>query len=387
MFYQHNPFERDWENMHWGHAVSNDLVHWKELPDALYPDSLGTMFSGSAVVDKNNDAGWGKNALVAIYTAAGKKMTQNLAYSLDNGRTFKKYEGNPVLGADRDPKVFWYEPTKTWVLVKYNVNYNEIFNSKDLKHWTYKSKVDGFYECPEFFELAVDGNPKNKKWVMYGASGTYMIGKFDGAHFVPESGKYMYTSGSLYAAQTYNNVPDGRRIQIGWGRIDQPGMPFNQLMLFPNELTLKTTREGVRMFCVPAREISNLHTQKHEWKNATVDEVNKGLSQLTGELYHGVLDFELDKGLGMELHFRGNPIVYYDGNFNTFNHINYINEDPQHFRFRVEFLIDRTSVEAYMGNGKLFLSDALKHSSDKGLKLVGDIKVHSLELYELKGIW
>lgn len=387
LFYQHNPYEREWENMHWGHAVSKDLLHWKELPDALYPDSLGTMFSGSAVIDKNNDAGWGKDAMVAIYTAAGKKMTQNLAYSLDNGRTFTKYGGNPVLGPDRDPKVFWYEPTKTWVLVMYNINFNEIYNSKDLKHWTYKSKVNGFYECPEFFELPVDGNAKNKKWVMYGASGTYMIGRFDGSHFTPESGKYMYTSGALYAAQTYNNMPDNRRLQIAWGRIDQTGMPFNHMMLFPNELSLKTTPEGIRLFCVPAREISQLHTKKYEWKETNVDEVNKGLQQLKGELYHGVLDFEFDKGLGMELYFRGNPIIYYDGNYNSFNKINYINEDPKSFRFKVEFLIDRSSFEAYMGNGKLFIADALRYSTDEGLKLKGDLKVHSFELYELKSIW
>ena len=108
LFYQHNPFEIHWENMHWGHAVSKDLLHWTELNDALYPDTLGTMFSGSAVIDKNNTSGWGKNAMVAFYTAAAKKMTQNVAYSTDKGRTFTKYQGNPILGPDRDPKVFWY---------------------------------------------------------------------------------------------------------------------------------------------------------------------------------------------------------------------------------------------------------------------------------------
>jgi levanase/fructan beta-fructosidase len=387
LFYQHNPYEWEWENMHWGHAVSKDLVHWKELPDALYPDSLGTMFSGSAILDKKNDAGWGKDALVVFYTAAGKKMTQNIAYSSDGGKTFTKYAGNPILGADRDPKVFWHEPSKNWVLVKYNVNYNEIYNSKDLKHWTYKSKVDGFYECPDLFELSVDGNPNKKKWVMYGASGTYMIGSFDGSHFTPEQGKYMYTSGSLYAAQTFSNISDGRTLQIGWGRIAHPGMPFNNMMLFPNELSLKTTTEGVRLYSVPAREIALLHNKKHEWKNASVDEVNKGLSGVKGGIYHGVLDFELDKGLGMELHYKGAPIIYYDGNYNSFNHINYINDDPKSFRFKVEFIIDRTSIEAFMDNGKLFISDALKYKSDEGLKLIGGIKVHSLELYELNSIW
>jgi fructan beta-fructosidase len=387
LFYQHNPYEWEWENMHWGHAVSKDLVYWTELPDALYPDSLGTMFSGSAIIDKNNDAGWGKNAMVFFYTAAGKKMSQNIAYSLDNGKTFKKYENNPILGPDRDPKVFWHEASKNWVLVVYNVNYNEIYNSKDLKHWTYKSRVDGFYECPDLFELAVDGDPNHKKWIMYGASGTYMIGSFDGANFIPEGGKYMYTSGSLYAAQTFSNIQDGRTLQIGWGRIPHPGMPFNNIMLFPNELTLKKTPQGLRMYCRPAKEISLLHNQKHEWKNVSVDELNKELSTIKGDLFHGVLDFEMDKGLGMELHYRGLPIVYYDGNYNSFNHINYINDDPKSFRFTVEFIIDRTSVEAYMDNGKLFISEALKFKSNEGLKLVGGIKIHSFQLYELNSIW
>ncbi|MGI9138887.1 MAG: glycoside hydrolase family 32 protein, partial [Sediminibacterium sp.] len=119
LFYQHNPYETDWENMHWGHAISKDLLHWNELNDALYPDTLGTIFSGSAIVDKNNTAGWGTNALVAFYTTAGKKMQQNVAYSNDNGRSFTKFKGNPILGPDRDPKVFWYAPTKTWVMALY----------------------------------------------------------------------------------------------------------------------------------------------------------------------------------------------------------------------------------------------------------------------------
>ena len=137
----------------------NGLVYLDgELNDALYPDELGTMFSGSAVIDKNNSAGWGKDALVAFYTAAGKKMTQNVAFSFDKGQTFTKYEGNPILGPNRDPKVFWYEPSKTWVMVLYDDNFTAIYNSRDLKKWEYKSKVKGFYECPEFFELAVDGN-------------------------------------------------------------------------------------------------------------------------------------------------------------------------------------------------------------------------------------
>lgn len=388
LFYQHNPFEINWQNMHWGHAVSKDLVHWVELGISLEPDTLGTMFSGSAVIDKDNSAGFGKDALVAFYTASGKKMTQNVAFSTDNGRTFTKYEGNPILGPDRDPKVFWYEPKKTWVMVLYNDNYVIIYNSKDLKKWEEKSIVPGFYECPEFFELPVDGNAKNSKWVMYGASGTYMTGSFDGEKFTPEHGKYFYTWGSQYAAQTYNNSPDGRRIQVGWGRIEHKGMPFNQMMLFPCELTLRTTAEGVRLFCEPVNEIESLYQKSFSWNNLSTEEANEKLKEVNGDLFHLKMDAEIIHGLGLELFFRGNPVVYFDGNFNRFNEAPYICDKPGIFRFNIEIILDRTSVEAYIGNGKLFISEGLKdNKSDEGVRLKGNLKIHSLEVSELKSIW
>jgi sucrose-6-phosphate hydrolase SacC (GH32 family) len=368
--------------------VSKDLLHWEELKDALYPDTLGTMFSGSAVVDKDNTAGWGKNTLVAFYTAAGKKMTQNLAWSTDNGRSFTKYNGNPLLGPDRDPKVFWHEPSKHWVMVLYNENHIAIYRSKNLKQWEYRSQTKGFYECPEFFELPMDGNTQNRKWVMYGASGTYMIGSFDGSQFTPESGKYFYAWGSQYAAQTYNHTPDGRRIQIGWGRIDQPGMPFNQMMLFPTQLSLRTTREGIRLFCEPIAEIKNLHTKSHTWKDLNEKAINEKLRDIHAGLLHVKMDVELDKGLGLEIHYQGNPVIYYDGNFNRFNGAPYICEQPGSFRFTIEMLIDKTSVEGYIDHGKLFIAEGLKPAkSGDGLRIRGDVKVHSFELYELKSIW
>lgn len=156
LFYQHNPYEREWENMTWGHAVSRDLVHWEELPDALHPDELGTIFSGSAVIDYDNTAGFNKKgepALVAAYTVDNpEKQRQCIAYSLDRGRTFTKYEGNPVIDSKakwnskdtRDPKVFWYAPGKHWVMVLNERDGHSIYNSSDLKNWEYKSHVTGF---------------------------------------------------------------------------------------------------------------------------------------------------------------------------------------------------------------------------------------------------
>jgi sucrose-6-phosphate hydrolase SacC (GH32 family) len=388
LFFQHNPYERDWENMHWGHAVSRDLMHWEEWPLALFPDTLGTMFSGSAVIDKQNTAGWGKDALVAVYTAAGKKMTQNVAYSLDNGKTFTKYAGNPLLGPDRDPKVFWYEPGRHWVMAVYNENHIDIYNSKDLKKWDYKSQTKGFFECPELFELPVDGNSGNKKWVMYAASGTYMIGSFDGSAFTPEKGKYHYHTGVQYAAQTYNNTPDGRRVQIGWGRVDPMIQPFNQMMLFPTELSLRTTSEGVRLFCQPIKEISSLHTRHLSLSGLSVEAANQQLAQLKTVLVHAVMDLEMDKGLGLEIFYQDNPILYYDGNYTKFNGMPYESERPGAFRFRIEMILDRTSVEGYIDGGKLFVAEALKPArSSKGLELRGDLKIHQLDVYELQSIW
>jgi len=145
-------------------------------------------------------------------------------------------------------------------MVLYEKDGNSIYSSTNLKEWKYQSHITGFFECPQFFELPVDGNKKNMKWVMYGASGTYMIGQFDGKEFRPESGKHYYCNGSLYAAQTFNNIPleDGRRIQIAWGRISHSNMPFKSMMLIPTELTLRTTKDGVRLFNVPIKEMEQL---------------------------------------------------------------------------------------------------------------------------------
>lgn len=190
------------------------------------------------------------------------KQTQCIAFSLDNGQTFVKYDGNPVIDSNekwqthdtRDPRLFWYEPSKHWVMVLCEREGHSIYTSTDLKDWVYRSHVRGFWECPDLFELPVDGDSSKTMWVLYGASGTYMLGDFDGCTFTPRAGKYRYTAGTVYAAQTYNDIPDGRRIQIGWGRLTIPDMPFNGQMLLPTELTLRTTRDGVRLFSEPARE-------------------------------------------------------------------------------------------------------------------------------------
>jgi len=305
LFYQHNPYGWSWGNMTWGHAVSADMMHWTELGDAIHPDSLGTIFSGSAVVDVNNTAGFqtgDEEVIVCIYTSAGgtnpmskgRPFAQSIAYSNDRGRTLKVYEGNPVLahinGGNRDPKVIWHEPTEQWVMALYlDDRTMGFFTSKNLKSWEFQSKLKCFHECPELFALLVDGDKDNHKWILYGGSGEYLIGSFDGRKFDSETEPIRFQYGNcFYASQTFSNIPrdDGRRIQMAWGRVAMPGMPFNQMMLFPVTLSLHGTEEGPRMFAEPVSEIERLHNRSRQWKNRTLKPGENLLSGISGELFH-----------------------------------------------------------------------------------------------------
>ncbi len=402
LFYQHNPYEREWENMHWGHAVSKDLIHWEELPDALYPDHLGGMFSGSAVMDYNNTAGFNKGktpAMIVAYTAAEpEKQVQAIAYSLDKGRTFTKYEGNPVIDSKhlwnsqdtRDPKVFWYNPGKHWVMVLNERDGHSIYTSANLKGWKYESHVTGFWECPELFELPVDGDPDNTKWVMYGASGTYMLGSFDGKAFTPEKGKYLYTTGSIYAAQTFANIPNGRRIQIGWGRISHPGMPFNGMMLLPTELTLRTTKDGVRLFSNPIEEVNRLVDKSKRWENLNIDEANSAINEYdNNSLLRIRLTLILSHATSAGLDFKGQTLLNYDMNFNTFNGVFYSPEDMTSMEISADIFIDKTSVEVFVDNGAYSCSFEKKPVDlEKGFTFWGNnIKIKNLEISTLQSIW
>lgn len=405
LFYQHNPYERDWGNMHWGHAVSKDLIHWEELPIALFPDEHGTMFSGSAVIDYKNTAGFNKGnipAMVAVYTAdSPEKQVQCIAYSLDKGRTWTKYDGNPVVDSKakwnshdtRDPKVFWYEPTGKWVMVLNERDGHSIYNSDDLKHWTFESHITGFWECPELFKLPVDGVTGNKKWVMYGASGTYMIGSFDGRTFVPESGKYYYSTGTIYAAQTFTNIPsgDGRRIQIGWGRISHPGMPFNGTMLLPTVLSLRTTKDGIRLFSEPIKELEALQIAKGQWKDLSAEKAGELLQPYnhTGSLrIRTTLSLSHATNAGLSLY--GQNLLDYDMNFNKVNGVFYSPEDMTSMEISVDIILDRTSVEVFVDGGAYSYSMERRADSNNkdGFRFWGNnIQVKNLEVYELQSIW
>jgi len=419
LFYQHNPYSGDHSrndyNKSWGHAVSTDLVHWTELPDAVYADSLGSIYSGSSVVDEFNTAGFktGKEkSIVAMFTYAGnrnpwsegkpegKPFTQAIAYSNDRGRTFTKYKGNPVLEnmeyVNRDPKVFWYEPGKKWVMVMhFDGRTMAFFNSKDLKTWEFRSQFETkLRDCPELFSLPVDGDETNRKWILYGGSGNYYIGAFDGKEYKSETGVIKYSYGNcFYASQTFNNMPqkDGRRIQIAWGRIPTPGMPFSQIMLFPVELTLKSTTDGLRMFANPIKEIENIHAEKHEWTNVRPMPGENILSDIQGELFDIVAEFVTAGAGEFGFAINGIPIVYNIDKCTLACGESKANLKPDNGKIRLRILVDRVSMEIFANDGKMYMPiRANAVDGKKGLALFtkgGNTTIGLLKVYQLKSIW
>lgn len=430
LFFQHNPYGYYWGNMHWGHAVSKDLVHWEQLPEAIYQHELGGIFSGSAVVDSANTSGFknGDNdVLVALYTSffdAGDDVEpcQNIAYSNDKGRTWIEYEGNPIIGNRtpivgtynvRDPRVFWHDETNKWVMVLYERIGHSIFTSDNLKEWEYESHIETFWECPELFELSVDGDPDNKKWVMYGINGDYLLGDFDGKKFIPKKGMYNYIQGKFLAAQTFNNIPqeDGRRIQVGYveipGWVDIPSSnpSYNGLMSFPTELTLRTTADGVRMFNEPVKEIENLYKRQHRWNDLTVKQANKEIKDIDAELLHVKCKIDNINAIGYSIKF-GEDVLYYCLKKNLF----YYNRDvegaePFYTKYfpalgdsstYYEFIVDRTSIEIFVDHGRFTMVLPRKLESEGGRleflegdggQEISDIKISELEINELNSIW
>ena len=270
---------------------------------------------------------------------------------------------------------------------------HSIYTSSNLKNWNYESHTTGFWECPELFEVPVDGNPANTKWVMYGASGTYMIGRFDGRKFIPEHGKYYYSTGAIYAAQTFTNIPasDGRRIQIGWGRISHPGMSFNSMMLLPTVLTLKTTKDGIRLFNVPVKEVDALQEQGQKWTALTAQQANELLVQYKGNDYLRVkMTFKLSHATNARLSLNGQELVNYDMNHNQVNRIFYSPEDMTSMELTADIFIDKTSVEVFIDHGAYSYSieRRARENNTEGLRFSGNnIEVKNLEVYPMKSIW
>lgn len=397
LYFQHNPVGWNWGNMTWGHAVSRDLVHWEQLPDALFPKTMarGDCFSGSAIVDVANSAGFrsGKeDVLVAFLTDTG--AGEALAYSLDRGRTFTWYEGNPVVThKGRDPKVIWYEPGRHWVMAVYDEHPEfgqniAFYTSQDLKTWQEQSHLPGFFECPEILSLPVDGNEANTKWVVFAADAKYVIGSFDGKRFTPEhEGKHQVHYGDYYASQVFNQAPGGRRIQIGWARIPMPGMPFNQTFSFPHELTLRSTPRGVRLFAEPVREIDRLHRTRHARQDLTLRPDVPVDVPVGSDLLDLRVEFELGNASQVGLAF-GDERVAYDVKTESVRGAKVFSQNG---RIVLQVLVDRPMIEICGNRGEAYITakrehhDAFDHVAFFAAD--GDARIVRCEIYELASIW
>jgi len=407
LFFQHNPVALPWGNMTWGHATSKDLLHWEQQPNKLFPGTMakGACFSGGATVDTNNTAGWGENTLVAFLTDTG--AGESIAYSTDGGNTFTWYEKNPVVKhGGRDPKVIWYEYDETdkplndkakqlgghWVMVVYDEHpeYKRnaaFYTSTNLKEWTEQSHLPGYFECTELFELPVDGDAENPRWVVFAADAKYAVGTFDGTTFTPEhEGKHQVHWGPYYASQTFDNAPDGRKIQIGWLRVGAPG-PYNQHFSFPHRLTLRTTEDGIRMFAKPVKEIEQLRTKsiKAEAQELAAD---KAVSLNVGS---DLLDIRLAVEVGdtksIVLNLPGRSITYDV----VGQKLNGSPLSPVDGKIRIQILADRSLTEIVGNDGRVFISGPGPAKLDATEVSVvaqgGNAKLTQLEAHELKSIW
>jgi sucrose-6-phosphate hydrolase SacC (GH32 family) len=403
LFFQHNPYGWAWGNMHWGHAVSKDLIHWDELGDKLWPDEMGPMFSGSAVVDWTNSSGFGKDGqppMVLLYTAAGNPAVQCIAYSTD-GRTFTKYSRNPVLQqitpGNRDPKVIWHEPTQRWVMALYvelgGTHTIHFFTSPNLKDWTFASKTDGFFECPDFFELPVDGDASRKRWVLLGASSEYRVGLFDGAKCITESPKVPGHRGKgVYAAQSFSDVPDGRRLMMGWFQTETKGMPFNQSMTIPLELRLTQTGDGARMTYTPAKELEVLRAKTHRFDPMSLMPGDKNpLDSVRAELVEVRTEFEPADASEVAFNIRDVMIVY-DVKEEELSVAGHTAPAPlRDGKQRVTIVCDRTGVEVFASDGLCYVPMPFNMNQENRRVSIetrgGAIKVNSLEVHELRPAW
>jgi fructan beta-fructosidase len=419
LFYQYNPNGNEPGYRHWGHAVSKDLIRWEHLPVAISPDEgskdkiHATAFSGCAVVDEKNAAGLqqgDEKTLLIFYTSFG--CGQRLAYSNDKGRTWKKYDKNPLIPFEKDdasgPKVFFHQPSGNWVMALYRKPDGDeakrgisIYTSRNLINWTFKSHIVGFYECPDLFELPLDGNKEKSKWVLWCGKGDYMIGSFDGEKFSPETTKKILDHGkNSYAAQTWSNHPEGKVIQIAWMKGGEfPEMPFNGQITFPCELSLRTTKSGPTLCKKPIEAIASLHDKELIKKDKNIIPGIKGnlIGGISGETIHikakfnpknsdgfGFLIRNGKKELGTEIRYTSAKKMLDCMGGEAF-------VEPKDGIIQLEILIDRASVEIFANDGEVVLSSCFVPTKGNDELTLwtqgGELFVRELEAYELKSAW
>ena len=423
LFYQHNPTGLPWGNMTWGHAVSSDLVRWTELPKVLFPDATtGTCFSGAAFIDHRNQLGrksGEEEVIVAFYLRT--EIGLCLAWSNDRGRTFTDYEHNPVLnheGARIDtPRPFWHEPTARWVAPTYDFFTNRrgelrrcvgFYSSANLTDWRFESRVeqDGWGDelcgCVDFFQLPLDGNPEHLRWVMILIDGSYIVGDFDGSTFFTLAGRPAVTDdrirslviqGEYYATMTWHNLPDLRRVQITWMRTPEryPGMPFNQQMTVPSELSLHTTEEGPRLRMLPAAELESLRTRSHDWCDVPLNERDNPLAAIDADLLDLETEFQVAEGTVTCVRLRGFDITY-DADAATLTSCGIATRlSPMDGVVRLRILLDRTSIEVYANDGRVYIPRVVFPDHDNRSIAMscrgGTTTARFIRVHELKSSW
>jgi len=419
LFFQHNPKDTKWGNMTWGHAVSVDMVHWEQLPHAILPYGGGTIFSGTAVVDQNNTLGKQKGnnkTMVAIFTFAKEPFYQAAAYSTDKGRTFQLVNNGaaivPNQGFDkgeRDPKVFWHQASKKWVMVLWvkrgakegtpeeKLGKVRFFTSDNLTDWTMASDLERewVFECMDFVELPVDGNKDNKKWLLYDASFDYEIGNFDGKTFTTDKKVFKGDFGTnFYAAQSFNNSPDDRTVMIGWMNqgnnsvFQKAGMPFNQQMSFPTTMELRTTPEGVRLYRWPVKEVEKLYTKSYKFKNLSVEKTEKKLSSVKAELIDMSIEFEPKNSIKLTI--RGLEVAYDQKSGQFAFGTSKIAAPTIDGKVKLRVLLDRASIELFANEGAAVSTCyAVPEAGNYSISLSadGNTKINSLVINELKSSW
>lgn len=442
LYFQYNPYGSVWGNMHWGHSTSTDLMHWKFEGCAIVPDAWGAIFSGSCVVDHENTAGFGKEAVVAFYTSAkstpwGDIQMQSMAYSLDNGKTFTKYEGNPILTSSekdfRDPKVFWYAPGKHWVMILAVGQHMEIYSSVNLKEWKKESDFGamqgahgGVWECPDLVEIPVEGT-REKKWVLIcnlnpggpfgGSAAQYFVGSFDGKKFVNESPtqtKWMDWGKDNYATVTWNNAPDGRCIALGWMSNWQyannvPTRQYRSANTLARDLTLYREGQELYLKSTPSSEVKKARGKKVSIPSFKVSEKHEMVNLF--EEKQGAYEVEIviqntgaSKIAFCLLNDKGEKVsMYYDLNRKQFvmdrsesGKVDFskdfsavtvapVNVDKE---LTLRLFVDRSSIEAFGEDGKFVMTN-LVFPSQPYVKMCfeadkNEYAVKSLNVYKLQ---
>lgn len=386
LYFQYNPYGSQWENMTWGHSTSTDLIHWTFQGAPIEADAWGTIFSGSAVVDHNNTAGFGKGAVVAMYTSAGENQTQSIAYSNDNGQTFTKYDGNPVLTSNtpdyRDPHVFWNEDIKRWNMIMAEGQHMDIYSSADLKEWKLESQFGaeygnhgGVWECPDLMKMKVRGTDQYK-WMLlcninpggpFGGSATqYFVGQFDGHKFTcesaPEVTKWMDYGKDHYATVTFENAPDGRRVAMAWMSNWQyanqvPTMQYRSANSVPRDLDLYEYQGQTYCGVTPSPELAAARPKK---ATKTLTEACEMVVTLKG---NATITLANDKGEQV--------VMTYDEKSRTFamdrtksgqkefsDDFAALTVAPVHGKMsQLRLFIDRSSIEAFDADGKMAMTN------------------------------